>query len=165
MKAIKRSRLIILSISILLTLLFPMFIKAAPLAQVPTPESRAQALLDQLTPEERVGQLFLINFDGTELIEDNPLHTLITKNHIGGVILKQENDNFNDQDGLLNSIWALNQSIQNADWLGSQEALFEPFTNDSFLPTFIPLFIGISQDGGGMPDDQILRRIYEQNNR
>ncbi|MBT3240494.1 MAG: hypothetical protein HON98_01245 [Chloroflexi bacterium] len=162
MKAIKRSRLIILSISILLTLLFPMFIKAAPLAQVPTPESRAQALLDQLTPEERVGQLFLINFDGTELIEDNPLHTLITKNHIGGVILKQENDNFNDQDGLLNSIWALNQSIQNADWLGSQEALFEPFTNDSFLPTFIPLFIGISQDGGGMPDDQILSGLTSQ---
>lgn len=126
MKSLNKSRLILILIAFLSTLLFPVFSKAAPSVQGPTPESRAQALLDQLTPEERVGQLFLINFDGTDLDENSPLHTLITKNHIGGVILKRENDNFDSQGDLLKSIWELNQAIQNADWQASTEQILAP---------------------------------------
>lgn len=162
MKLLYKSRLIIILIAFLSTLLFPVFSKAAPSFQGPTPESRAQALLDQLTPEERVGQLFLINFDGTDLDENSPLHTLITKNHIGGVILKRENDNFDSQGDLLRSIWELNQAIQNADWQASTEQILDPFSNDPFSPSYIPLFIGISQDGGGAPDDQILTGLTPQ---
>src|SRR5688572_33426254 len=36
-------------------------------AQTPIPASKIQAVLDAMTPEERVGQLFLVTFRGTDV--------------------------------------------------------------------------------------------------
>ena len=38
--------------------------QAAPLTQTVTPEDSARLLLEQLTPEEKVGQLFIVTFKG-----------------------------------------------------------------------------------------------------
>src|SRR3972149_4957774 len=61
----------------------------------------AKALLDQLQPEERVGQLFLVTFEGyeagpsTQISELNAkIFNLIDQYHIGGVVLLASNDNF-----------------------------------------------------------------------
>ena len=43
------------------------------------PQARAQILLNTMTPEERVGQLFLVSFNGSELKPDSPIATLINK--------------------------------------------------------------------------------------
>ncbi len=42
----------------------------------------------RMKPEERVGQLFVVEFDGNTFDDDSQLVDLITNYHIGGVSLK-----------------------------------------------------------------------------
>ena len=45
---------------------------------------KAQQLLDKMTPEEKVGQLFLITFQGDTLSEDSELFALMQDYQVGG---------------------------------------------------------------------------------
>ena len=82
------------TISILILLIFsPINIGfSAPHYQSTTPEERAQALLSTMTPEERVGQLFMVAFNGSSIDESSEIYDLITNHHIGGVVLQRDND-------------------------------------------------------------------------
>ena len=57
------------------------------------PSEKARLLLSQLTPEERVGQLFLVTFDGAAVSPDLPIYDLIHNHHVGGIILLAKKDN------------------------------------------------------------------------
>lgn len=120
---------------------------------------QAEALLENLTPEERVGQLFLITFLGTEVGPESPLHSLITSHHIGGVIFLASNDNFNDSETALSDTISLVRQIQLNRWSYAQQTETNPTSEATFTPTFIPLFIGITQPGDGYPNDQILNKL------
>jgi len=62
--------------------------------QVDLYRDRAQRILQSMSIEERVGQVFLVSFTGSS-IEGNPqLQDLIQQNRVGGVVLRLENDNF-----------------------------------------------------------------------
>ena len=63
-------------------------------AQTPTPPPAVAAILNSMTPEERVGQLFLVTFTGTDTSETSQIYNLMTQYHVGGVVLLAENDNF-----------------------------------------------------------------------
>ena len=119
-------------------------------AQTTVPASKIQAVLDAMTPEERVGQLFLVTFRGTDVSAESPIYDLISNNHIGGVVLQAGNDNFIAEPDTVTGAYQLINSLQNMEW---------DATVQSSLPdqdTYIPLFIGISQEGDGAPNDQIL---------
>ena len=120
-----------------------------------TPEEQARAMLESLTPQERVGQLFLVTFNGTDVGTDSQIYDLITNHHIGGVMLRADNDNFASGDQPLNQVITLNRQLQLDDWNFSQQSQDDPVTHESYTPSFIPLFIGISQEGDGFPYDQI----------
>jgi beta-N-acetylhexosaminidase len=110
-----------------------------------SPEEQAQALLTRLTPEERIGQLFLISFKGTNIDPDSSIYDLIEQHHIGGVLLSKENDNFTASPTTIADAQRLITSLQEVKW------------NNSLSPdTYIPLFIGIDQPGDGLLYDQIL---------
>jgi beta-N-acetylhexosaminidase len=151
------------SLMLFLILMIQLLAPAPGLASAPrqtaTPESQAQELLAQMTPEERVGQLFLVEFVGAEVPADSPISQLITYHHIGGVVLKAENDNFLGPDDTPSAAWQLIQSLQNAELSASQNSAQDPFSGEQYFPTFIPLFISISQDGDGFPSDQILNGL------
>jgi beta-N-acetylhexosaminidase len=125
-----------------------------------TPEIQASSLLDRLTPEERVGQLFLITFQGTDVGVDTPIYELITKYNIGGVLLLARNDNIVDLDmtntEYLRQIQDINQQIQQNEWNYSRQSQVDFNTGQSYFPSYIPLFIATSQEGDGYPYDQIL---------
>ncbi|MCX6081693.1 MAG: hypothetical protein NTW32_19375 [Chloroflexi bacterium] len=110
----------------------------------------AVELLQRLTPEEKVGQLFLVSFTGTDVSEQSQIYDLIVNQHVGGVVLTAANDNFvadNSTQEAYNLITALQKTeISSAD---------NPTANSS-SHAYIPLFVGISQEGGGAPNDQIL---------
>ena len=134
-------------------------------AQTPTqtPDPLIDNLLQNLTPEEKIGQLFLITFHGTDLSEKSQINEFITKYHIGGVIILAKNDNItyiaqapNDTTIELKS---LIKNLQFIEWKASQETQLEPNTEAEFTPTYIPLLIGISQEGDGYPYDQIFSGI------
>ena len=50
----------------------------------------AQALLDEMNIEERVGQLFLVTFEGDTAVPESTITDLITHYRVGGVILRVE---------------------------------------------------------------------------
>lgn len=118
-------------------------------------DPRAVALLETLTPEERVGQLFLVTFNGKDVGSETRIYDLIVNHHIGGVILSAENDNFSQAEQTINDAWTLTNQLQTTEFLGSQEEIINPETEEAFQPSYIPLFIGISQEGDGYPNDQI----------
>ncbi|TES91320.1 MAG: hypothetical protein E3J88_02790, partial [Anaerolineales bacterium] len=144
MKANSKVRSLVIITVLLSQLLAPTVGIAVPALQVSTPEARAQALLEQLSPEERVGQLFLVEFDGVDITEGSPIHNLITDHHIGGVVLKAENDNFIGPEETLSTTWQLIQTLQQAELLSSQQEIADPTAGEPHFPAFIPLFVTIS---------------------
>src|SRR5215213_11192534 len=90
----------------------------------PLPVSRAQAqststdvlkVLDAMTPEERVGQLFLVTFQGTNTNSESQIYNLITNHHVGGVVLLAENDNFLGAPDTLSGAHQLIGALQNIE--------------------------------------------------
>lgn len=117
---------------------------------------KAQATLKNMTPEERVGQLFLVTFKGQSAGEDSEIYDLITNYFIGGVMLSAANDNFSGGSANVENAIQLTRQLQTARRETSRIERTDPTTGESFTPAFVPLFIGISQEGDGYPNDQIL---------
>lgn len=124
-------------------------------AQSPTPPAAVRAALDSMSPEERVGQLFLVSFTGADTGVESQIANLIAQHHVGGVILNRENDNFTEG-GTTAGAFQLIQSLQQIEWDASAAPAIDPLTGNESKPAYIPLFIGISQEGDGYPTDQIL---------
>lgn len=120
---------------------------------------QALALLEQMTPEERVGQLFLVTFNGATAEPGSEIDELISAYHVGGVVLAAANDNFSDQDDILQNVISLTNQLQGIGYEASQISQTNPDTQENFTPVYIPLFIGISQEGDGYPYDQIRNGI------
>jgi len=134
----------------LLTILASLFGPVAGAqAQTQTPPPQVQALLSAMSPEERVGQLFLVTFKGTDVSEESQIYDLIANHHVGGVILLAENDNFVSEPDTVTAAYQMIATLQNTEW-GATIAATTPRN------VYIPLFVGISQEGDGTPNDQIL---------
>jgi beta-N-acetylhexosaminidase len=139
--------------ALLLAMLSPLVANASAPRQINQPVERASALLDKLTPEEKVGQLFLVNFTGSEAGEQSQIYDLIAQYHIGGVTLLAANDNFVAFPNTISEAYRLISQMQNIEWQTSSAA------SDQTTNTYIPLFITISQEGDGYPNDQILHGL------
>ena len=149
---------------LLITLILITMIPAFPgLAAIPEQDDgdlrRAQDLLDRMTPEERVGQLFVVTFPDTRVGPDTEIFDLIYNYYIGGVILLDENNNFPVAENPLNDTWLLINQIQTNRHSASQETRTNPNSGATFDPTFVPLFVGLSQEGDGYPTDQIVNQL------
>ena len=110
-------------------------------------ETNIEFQLSTLSPEEKVGQLFLITFNGNDTSEISTIYDLIVNYHIGGVVLERDNNNFQNRDTLTLDCWSLVNNLQHLEYdhsgLGTQDSY--SFNNQS--PAYIPLFIAISQEG------------------
>jgi beta-N-acetylhexosaminidase len=109
-----------------------------------------------MSPAERVGQLFLVTFNGTDTGITSQIHDLITRHHIGGVVLLSSNDNFAPAPDTVLQSHSLIHSLQQLEWDASLSPSLDPVTNQETTTTYVPLFIGIKQEGNGYPTDQIL---------
>lgn len=127
---------------------------ASALAQQPDPAREAAQLLANLSPEERVGQLFLVSFTGASAAPDTQIYDLITRYHVGGVVLRPENDNFTDAPNTLSDLSALVGALQQAEY----DAAISTALPEATLTgrNYVPLFVGVTQEGGGAPYDAIL---------
>ncbi len=117
------------------------------------PESRKHSLdlfkvdINSMTTEEKIGQLFLITFNGNDLGENSQIFDLIANRHIGGVLLESRNDNFSGPENVLQTTYNLTSGLQTIAGEVSELAGEE---------TFLPLFIAISQNGDRAPLDQLI---------
>ncbi|HEY70250.1 MAG TPA: hypothetical protein G4O08_06680 [Anaerolineae bacterium] len=122
----------------------------------------AERLLEEMTPAERIGQLFIVDMQGSVLNDEHPIRELIEDQHISGVILSAENDNFVDAPDTLNGIRALVSALQQCEYESSlKETVISPESRDARRADFIPLLIGIEQEGGGAPYGEIFSGITE----
>jgi beta-N-acetylhexosaminidase len=132
----------------------------AGLAQAPlSPQEQAQSLLEAMTPQERVGQLFLVTFNGTDVSQDSQIYDLIVNHHVSGVVLQASQDNFTNSENSLQEIQNLTRQLQTDSWTASQQTQTDPNTGQQFTPNYVPLIIATAQEGDGFPYDQILSGV------
>jgi beta-N-acetylhexosaminidase len=122
---------------------------------------QAKQLLNRMTDEERVGQLFLVTFQGTDTSTTSQIYDLVVNRHVGGVILRSENNNIPSELDVLQPLYSLTYSLQSIRYQASQTGVVDPQTGKNFIPEFVPLFIGIAQEGDGYPTDQILSGLTQ----
>jgi beta-N-acetylhexosaminidase len=150
-------RLTLLSmVALLLSLLLP----GRPVGAQTTPDDQAASILAKMTPEERVGQLLLVSFTGTDAGPDTQIYDLITRNHVGGVMLVPENDNFTGGTHTVTDAYDLIGQLQKAEWdTYLSPVVIDPSSGRRAVHQYVPLFIGTQQDGDGGPFDQIFKGL------
>jgi beta-N-acetylhexosaminidase len=141
--------------SLLLLAFIASFIQSTPLARAEAQfqTSQVQAILAAMTPEERVGQLFLVTFQGVDAHDQTQIYDLIANYHVGGVVLLAGNDNFLPAPDTVPTAHQLISALQTieAETAAPVETGAQAHGN-----VYVPLFVGISQEGDGAPHDQIL---------
>jgi beta-N-acetylhexosaminidase len=127
----------------------PVSSRAQDDAQPVSPE--VVALMEQMSTEEKVGQLFLVTFVGNDTAPTSDIARLIRQGRVGGVVLSPGNSNFLNDARAPERVATLSNELQ-------QLAFTVPITTaeaetSSFVP--IPLFIAIAQEGDGYPYSSI----------
>jgi len=113
----------------------------------------ASDLLASMTPNERVGQLFIITFNGAEITQSDQIIDLLENYYISGVLLKRGNDNYADQPETLNALQTLIETLQESRY---ESALASDLEGQLRLskPVYVPLFIASEEPGSveGLPE-------------
>jgi beta-N-acetylhexosaminidase len=127
---------------VLFSFLFSLLAPLEPAqAQENLPNEEILALIENMTAEERVGQLFLLSFDGVEVAEDSDLADFLAAYPVGGVILRADNGNFAAAPETVSALFRLTASLQEEAWNAAQSSATKR--------AYVPLLIGISQEDGG----------------
>ncbi|NJN96173.1 MAG: glycoside hydrolase family 3 protein [Anaerolineales bacterium] len=107
-------------------------------AQAQSPDPVAE-LMSRMSVEDKVGQLFLVPFSGSNANPDADIFMLLTEYKVGGVILLASNSNFNNDASAPRQIAELTNSLKTI----------------SFNTNGIPLFVAIDQEGDAYPYTRI----------
>jgi len=165
---------------------------AAPglaLGQMPTPGPKssyleqAKALAAGMSVNQKVGQLFIISFPGSDVLPGSDIADLIVNYRIGGLQLKAANYNFTNGPDVLTQIAETTNRLQS---LAAQSSMPEmqasPTPTETatpapaapgrrtatatptngivaVTPAFIPLFIALNQEGDGAPYSEITQGL------
>jgi beta-N-acetylhexosaminidase len=111
-----------------------------------------QQLLAQMTPEEKVGQLFLVTFVGSDASPSSDVARLIQVYRVGGVALSADNGNFVNNDSAPLQVATLANELQELAFTSPLTTTLAP-TATTFTP--IPLFIALNQEGDGYPSTDL----------
>ena len=141
--------------ALLLLFLLALFVPAPVQAQSTMP-SEVAVVLNSMSPEERVGQLFLVTFNGSDIGPNSQIYDLIYRHHVGGVVLLAQNDNFVQAPDTVPLAHALIEGLQQLEWENSSNPVTDLATGDPINFSYAPLFVGVAQEGNGYPTDQIL---------
>jgi beta-N-acetylhexosaminidase len=140
----------------------PLSALAAPRAQGSDPQAKAEALLADLSPEERVGQLFLATFSGSQVTDESQIYDLVYNYHIGGVVLRRDMNNIAAEPDTVETLVDLVTDLQRAEANSSLISRQDVQSGESSRPNYIPLFVAISQEGDGYPRDELLNVLSPQ---
>ncbi len=108
-------------------------------------EAFIAGLIPRLSPEAKVGQLFVVSFSGNDVSSSSDVADLIVNYRVGGVVLSTGQGNILNDANTPTQVAALTAALQD---LSRQTAR----TNN--IP-FIPLYLALQQDGDGAPNSEI----------
>ena len=129
-------------------------------------DARIDSLIAEMSVADRVGQLFVVTFQGSDAGPRSDIAELIEEYRVGGVVISPQNRNFSNygeepREGvarLTNQLQALAFGL----YLAPTEALnakegaatipgILPSSLEQRLPLELPLLIGVEQGGDGLP--------------
>ncbi len=141
-----------LNVSLLVVLLLPHIPawEEQPVLQAGDPA--VEALLAQMGPSERVGQLFLVTFYGTDVSPQSDIATLLVHYKVGGVVLLAENGNFPNETNVASQVYGLTTQLQELALEQGQPSTGTSAPNSALKSgPAIPLFVGIEHGSGHWP--------------
>jgi beta-N-acetylhexosaminidase len=154
-------------------------------APPPGPSAQGSSLDDilaSMSTADRIGQLMLVSFHGSDAAADSDVARLVQELRVGGVILAPENDNFTNESSTPEQVLTLTNSLQGLAFSESRPVTITqtlPVTFTAPIPpgspgitptpevlstvvtitqqiTFpaqgIPLLVAITQEGDGYPN-------------
>jgi len=127
--------------------------------QSPVPQEKAERLLKSLSPQERVGQLFIVTFQGQDVGANSTIYELISEYHIGGVLLRQSNGNIVPGAGEAAGLNLLTSALQQARASAVRAAAGPGEAGTTAASTFVPLLIALAQSGDGYPGSSLANDV------
>ncbi|MEA3459676.1 MAG: hypothetical protein U9R11_03215, partial [Chloroflexota bacterium] len=124
----------VLSIAILGALALSLFLPLSARSQ----GDFVERFMEQMSAEEKVGQLFLVTFVGSDVGPDSDIAQLIAEYKVGGVVLSASNGNFTNGDDTPQQVLKLTNGLQE-------------LASSSAGENYISLFIAIEHEGDGYP--------------
>lgn len=130
--------------------------------------AEANALLNQMSVAERVGQLFVVTFVGDTASLDTDIADLIINDKVGNILLLAENNNITGQEDAPLRLAELLNELQRLSLLGEAGATPTDELEDDLVPptatpeppaTALPLLVAISHEGDGLPYSQIVNGL------
>ena len=142
----------VLMVAIMLSLL------PAPVA-AQAEDDFVQQLIARMSVEERVGQLFMVTFAGSDIGPDSDIAQLIAQYRVGGVVLLSSNGNFSNQGNTPLQVAQLTNGLQQLAFTAAQQATgtippgTAPVTGTLPMGStpYIPVLIAIDHEGDGYP--------------
>lgn len=131
------------SILVILGLLFPSLCAAAQ-----STDDKVERILAAMSPEQRVGQVFMVDFLGSEVKPDSPIVQLIREYHVGAVYLTWLNGNITDDPGAPTQVAKLTHALQQL----ACESTRLPGAADC-----VPLLVAMDHEGDGYPRTHLRR--------
>ena len=122
-------------------------------------EDAVAQLMDGMSSAAKVGQLFLVTFPGTDITEDALITDLIRDYHIGGVVLRPENDNIINEGDTPSQVATLVSQLQGAAWAASEPVTDTLFGEGAAPGPFIPLFVAVDPKGNDTPVTSIVNGV------
>jgi beta-N-acetylhexosaminidase len=124
-----------------------------------------QEIIARMSVEQRVGQLFMVTFAGSDVGPGSDIAQLIIQYRVGGVVLLSSNGNFSNQGDTPLQVAQLANGAQRLAFTASQQATgtippgTQPLTGTTpitgTLPLgpgpYIPLLIALDHEGDGYP--------------
>jgi beta-N-acetylhexosaminidase len=124
-----------------------------------------QEIIARMSVEERVGQLFVVTFAGSDVGPGSDIAQLIVQYRVGGVVLLSSNGNFVNQGNTSLQVARLANGLQQLAFAAAQQATAtippgtQPLTSTTpvtgTLPMgpgpYIPLLIALDHEGDGYP--------------
>jgi beta-N-acetylhexosaminidase len=141
-----------------------------PLARAQDNTVDVQAILAAMSVADRVGQLFVVTYEGSDVTPTSDIADLIRAYRIGGVLLQADNGNFRNltPDGTSanapEQLARLTNRLQSLAFDGNlpeERALaptlddVEPLSVPEDRGVTLPLFIGLEQEGDGFPYSEL----------
>ena len=145
----------------------PFTVKAQTVTPPPAYAKSVESLIKGMTVNQKVGQLFLIDFPGTDTSAGSDIADLITNYHVGGVRLKAANQNIVNGAAGTHDLADLTNRLQALAAVTETQASVATTTTNvaTSAPTsgteFIPLFVTISQEGDGAPYSELTQGVTQ----
>ncbi len=149
-----------LAVSIVVSLLFPLILSLWPSqAQQSDPlDQQIEQLMAQMSTAEKVGQIFLVAFDGADVGSDSDIAQLIFDYNIGGVVLSTANGNIVNFGDTPSSVALLTNQLQALALPSARprEGLEPDVPTPTISSPYIPLIIATEHEGDAYPFTKLI---------